>query len=69
MKRSFVNVDTYASRKMSKDDNIDYRFWWDKTLEEKLAAAVVMIETSFNIKDFVNQKVDRKIISSYKKTS
>ena len=66
MKRAFV---TYASRKMSKDDNIDYRFWWDKTLEEKLAAAVVMIETSFNIKDFVNQKVDRKIISSYKKTS
>ena len=69
MKRTFVDVDTYASRKMSKDDNIDYRFWWDKTLEEKLAAAVVMIETSFNIKDFVNQKVDRKIISSYKKTS
>ena len=69
MKRAFVDVDTYASRKMSKDDNIDYRFWWDKTLEEKLDAAVVMIETSFNIKDFVNQKVDRKIISSYKRTS
>ena len=69
MKRAFVDVDTYASRKMSKDDNIDYRFWWDKTLEEKLAAAVVMIETSFNIKDFVNQKVDRKLMSSYKKTS
>ena len=69
MKRAFVDVDTYASRKMSKDDNIDYRFWWDKTLEEKLAAAVVMIETSFNIKDFVNQKVDRKLMSSYNKTS
>ena len=69
MKRAFVDVDTYASRKMSKDDNIDYRFWWDKTLEEKLAAAVVMIETSFNTKDFVNQKVDRKLMSSYKKTS
>lgn len=69
MKRAFVDVDTYASRKMSKDDNIDYQFWWDNTLEEKLAAAVVMIETSFNTKDFVNQKVDRKIISSYKKTS
>lgn len=69
MKRTFVNVDTYASIKMSKDDNIDYQFWWDKTLEEKLAAAVVMIETSFNTKNFVNQKVDRKIISSYKRTS
>ena len=54
---------------MSKDGNIDYQFWFDKTLEEKLAAAVVMIETSFNTKNFVNQKVDRKIISSYKRTS
>ena len=69
MKRAFVDVDTYTSRNMSKDGNIDYRFWWDKTLEEKLAAAVVMIETSFNTKDFVNQKVDRKLMSSYKKTS
>ena len=67
MKRAFV--DTYTSRNMSKDGNIDYQFWWDKTLEEKLAAAVVMIETSFNTKDFVNQKVDRKLMSSYKKTS
>jgi hypothetical protein len=69
MKRAFVDVDTYASRNMSKDGNIDYQFWWDKTLEEKLAAAVVMIETSFNTKNFVNQKVDRKLMSSYKKTS
>ena len=69
MKRAFVDVDTYASRNMCKDGNIDYQFWFDKTLEEKLAAAVVMIETSFNTKDFVNQKVDRKLMSSYKKTS
>ncbi len=69
MKRAFVDVDTYASRNMSKDGNIDYQFWWDKTLEEKLAAAVVMIETSFNTKDFVNQKVDRTFMSSYKKTT
>ena len=67
MKRAFVDVDIYASRNMSKDKNIDYQFWLDKTIEERLAASIIMIETSFNTKDFVKQKVDRKIFSSYKK--
>jgi len=69
MKRAFVDVDTFTSRNMSKDGNIDYQFWLDKTLEEKLAASVVMIETSFNTKEFVKQKVDRQIITSYKRIS
>ena len=67
MKRAFVDVDIYASRNMSKDKNIDSQFWFDKTIEERLAASIIMIETSFNTKDFVKQKVDRKIFSSYKK--
>lgn len=69
MKRAFVDVETYASRNMSKDKNIDYQFWFDKTIEEKLAASVAMIEASYNVKDFLQQKVDRQIISSYKRTS
>jgi len=69
MKRVFVDVDTFTSRNMSKDGNIDYQFWLDKTLEEKLAASVIMIETSFNTKEFVKQKVDRQIITSYKRIS
>ena len=67
MKRAFVDVDIYASRNMSKDKNIDYQFWFDKTIEERLAASIAMIELSFNTKDFVKQKVDRQIFSSYKK--
>ncbi len=67
MKKKFVDVDTYASRNMSKDKNIDYQFWFDKTIEERLAASIAMIELSFNTKDFVKQKVDRQIFSSYKK--
>ena len=67
MKKKFVDVDTYASRNMSKDKNIDYQFWCDKTIEERLAASIAMIELSFNTKDFVKQKVDRQIFSSYKK--
>jgi hypothetical protein len=67
MKRAFVDVDCFTSRNMSKDGNIDYQFWFDKTIEEKLAAAVIMIEVSFNTKNFINQKVDRTLISSHKR--
>jgi hypothetical protein len=67
MKRAFVDVETYASRNMSKDKNIDYQFWFDKTIQEKLAASVAMIELSFNTKDFVKNKVDRNQLSSYKR--
>ena len=38
--------------------NIDYQFWFDKTIEERLAASIAMIKLSFNTKDFVKQKVD-----------
>ena len=67
MKRAFGDVDTYASRNMSKDKNIDYQFWFDKTIHEKLAASVTMIELSFDTKDFVKNKVNRQQLSSYKR--
>jgi hypothetical protein len=69
MKRAFIDVDTYASRNMAKDKNIDYQFWFDKSIEEKLSASVAMIEASYNVENFVQQKVDRQIISSYKRSS
>ena len=69
MKRAFVDIDTYSSRNMTKDKNIDYQYWFDKSIEEKLTASISMIEVSFNTKNFVKQKVDRNILSSYKRTS
>lgn len=67
MKRDYVDVNIYTSRNMSKDKNIDYQFWFNKTIQEKLAASVTMIELSFGIKDFVKNKVDRNQLSSYKR--
>jgi hypothetical protein len=69
MKRAFVNVDVFGSSNMTENGNIDFRYWFNKTLEEKLAASVTMIEASFNTKEFVKQKVDRKVLSSYKRAS
>ena len=67
MKRAFVDVEIYTSRNMSKANNIDYQFWFDKTIHERLAASVTMIELSFNTKNFVKNKVDRNQLSSYKR--
>ena len=69
MKRAFVDIETYSSRNMTKDKNIDYQYWFDKSIEEKLTASISMIEVSFNTKNFVKQKVDRNILSSYKRPS
>ena len=68
MKRTFVDVDIYASRNMFKDKNIDYQFWFNKTIQEKLSASVAMIELSFNTKNFVKNKVDRNQFSAYKRS-
>lgn len=56
MKRSFVDIGAISSRNMSIDGNIDYKYWFDKTIEEKLAASIAMIEVSYNTKDFIKQK-------------
>jgi hypothetical protein len=69
MKRAYVDIETYSSRNMTKDKNIDYQYWFDKSIEEKLSASISMIEVSFNTKNFVKQKVDRNIFSSYKRPS
>ncbi len=37
-----------------------------KTIEERLAASINRIEAIFIKKDFVKQKIDQQIISSYK---
>jgi hypothetical protein len=48
---------------MSKDGNIDFGYWFDKTNEEKLAAAARMIEVAFREPMFVQQKCDRNFFS------
>jgi len=67
MKRAYVDIVIISSRKMSKDGNIDYQFWFDKSIEERLAASAAMIEVSFNTTNFIGQKVDRNIYSSFKR--
>lgn len=59
MKRKFVDINHYESRNMSKDGNIDFRFWVDKTNEEKLSGAERMIEVVYQDPLFIKTKVDK----------
>ena len=47
MRRRFVDTPVYASRKMEKDSNIDYKYWFDKTNEECVRAASIMTSTAY----------------------
>lgn len=69
MQRKFVDTTHFESRNMSKDGNIDFGYWFDKTHEQKLAAAARMIEVAFQEPMFLTKKVDRQIFSARKQQS
>jgi hypothetical protein len=48
---------------MERDGNIDFGYWHDKTINERLEAAARMIEIAFDEPDFLTKKVDRTIIN------
>lgn len=54
------------ARKMSRDGNIDFRYWFDKTPAERLAAAAQMIAVAFHEPLFLSKKVDRSKYSARK---
>lgn len=65
--RKFVDMAELGSRKMETDGNIDLGFWQDKSLVQRIEAAVTMIKIAFQEPDFISQKVDRSIISIRKR--
>lgn len=67
MLRKFVDISAIASRNQARDGNIDHQFWFDKSIDEKLNAAIAMIEVAYNTTNFAHQKVDRNIVSVFKR--
>lgn len=66
MKRRYVDITVFESRNMTKDGNVDYQYWFDKTNDQRLKAAAAMIAVAFQEPDFLKKKVDRSIFSSRK---
>jgi hypothetical protein len=69
MKRRFVDTSFIVSRNLERDGNIDFRYWHDKSNEEKLRAAGVMISVAFNEPDFFKKRMDKTIFSARKHAS
>jgi predicted RNA polymerase sigma factor len=63
MRRKFVDTTVFEARNMAKDGNIDFKYWHDKTIEEKLIAAAQMIAVAFNEPNFTSTKIDRTVYS------
>lgn len=56
----------FRAYKMSEAGNIDYKYWFDKTNNEKIKAASVMTAVAFMQSDFITNKVDRSIFAARK---
>jgi len=68
MQKGFSGVDKsyFRASKLEEQGNADYHYWFDKTVEERLAAAAIMIAVSFREPDFLKKKVDRTIFLARK---
>ena len=66
MSRKFVDLSVVHSRNMEKERNIDNGFWLDKSIPQRLEAAITMIEVAYQDIHFVKRKVNRQLISMRK---
>lgn len=66
MKRRFVDTSIIQSRNLERDGNIDFRYWHDKSNEEKLRAAGIMIAVAYNEPNFFTKRMDKSIFSERK---
>ena len=67
MRRQYVDTTIFEARNMEKDGNIDFGYWHNKTIEEKLQAAAKMIAVAFNEPLFLTKKMDKTIFTVRKR--
>ena len=68
MNRKYVDMTFFESRNMVEDGNADYKFWFDKSIEERLRASCIMTSVAFREPNFLVKKVDRTQLSNRKHT-
>jgi len=69
MCRKYLDTTVFEARNMAKDGNIDFKYWHDKTIVERLKAAAIMISIAFKEPDFTTKKMDRSIFYARKHSS
>ena len=66
MKRKYLDTTVFKASNMAADGNIDYKYWFDKSNNEKMKAAASMTAIAFNEPNFLQKKVDRSFFSNRK---
>jgi len=66
MRRKYVDIDITQSRNLEKDGNIDFKYWHDKSNNDKLRAAGIMTSVAFNEPDFFKKRMDKTVFSARK---
>jgi len=66
MRRKYVDIDIKQSRNLEKDGNIDFKYWHDKSNNDKLRAAGIMTSVAFNEPDFFKKRMDKTVFSARK---
>jgi hypothetical protein len=68
MENEYSRVDKakFTASRMEDQGNADFRYWFNKSVKDRLNAAAVMISVAYRIQDFLKVKVDRTIYSSRK---
>jgi hypothetical protein len=61
-----MDKSVFRAYKMSEQGNSDFEYWFDKTHEEKLAAAASMIAVAFQEPEFLVMQLNRFVYSSRK---
>jgi hypothetical protein len=56
----------FKAYNMAKDGNIDYKYWFEKSHEEKLRAAAITIAAAFAEPEFFKKKIDRTVFTARK---
>jgi hypothetical protein len=69
MLRKLVDISVLHKRKIEEEGNIDNGFWHDKSIQQRLNAAITMIQVAYQDINFVKGKVDRQLISMRKHSS
>jgi hypothetical protein len=71
MQHAFTRVDKtiFKASKMEEQGNADFQFWFDKSVEERLVAAAIMISVCYREPEFMKKKVDRTIFSARKQNA
>jgi hypothetical protein len=71
MQNIFNGVDKtfFKASKLEVKGNSDYQYWFDKSIEERLAASIIMTGVSFREPDFMKKKIDRTIFSARKQNA